>query len=217
MVVIQGLVGWYNPDIEAQIADKPQTYTIFQGLVVNRKKEMARLNKNDWLKTGLQIIGEQGAEALTINSLTNRLGVTKGSFYHHFQNYQDFKESLLNFFEEDGTSQVIRLVEIASTPLAKLESLLDITSEGWPRLEFAIRAWALQDKLVQDYQKRIDHRRLAYLQEVVQSLGINGEQARIIAQLLYTIYVGSRQITPPIQGEQLSQLYREIMKFYRLV
>jgi AcrR family transcriptional regulator len=37
------------------------------------------------------LLEESGAEALKVESLTNRLGVTKGSFYLHFANYQDFK------------------------------------------------------------------------------------------------------------------------------
>jgi len=64
---------------------------------------MALITRRRWLQEGLALLEESGAEALTIESLTSRLGVTKGSFYHHFTNYQDFQESLLVYWEEAGT------------------------------------------------------------------------------------------------------------------
>jgi AcrR family transcriptional regulator len=52
---------------------------------------MALLTRHRWLEEGLALLEESGAEALKIKSLTNRLGVTKGSFYLQVDNYQDFK------------------------------------------------------------------------------------------------------------------------------
>jgi len=52
---------------------------------------MALLTRRRWLEEELALLEESGAEALKIESLTNRLGVTIGSFYLHLANYQDFK------------------------------------------------------------------------------------------------------------------------------
>jgi len=41
---------------------------------------MALLTRRRWLEEGLALLEEAGAEALTIESLTSRLGVTKGPF-----------------------------------------------------------------------------------------------------------------------------------------
>ena len=45
---------------------------------------MSQLKREDWLERGLNLLAEEGSEALTIDSLCQRFGVTKGSFYHHF-------------------------------------------------------------------------------------------------------------------------------------
>src|ERR1700738_4783190 len=121
---------------------------------------MAVTVRRDWLEEGLAILEDLGAEALTIETLTNRLSVTKGSFYHHFKSYKGFKEQLLTFYEEQRTLQIIRMAERETSPQARLERIMRATLQP-SYLEVAIRAWALQDVLVRDYQRRIDQRRLA--------------------------------------------------------
>jgi len=58
---------------------------------------MALLTRRRWLEEGLALLEEAGAEALTIESLTSRLEVTKGSFYHHFTDYRTFKKVCSRF------------------------------------------------------------------------------------------------------------------------
>ncbi|GAC1391648.1 MAG: hypothetical protein NVSMB38_12690 [Ktedonobacteraceae bacterium] len=71
----------------------------------------------------------------------------------------------------------------------------------------AIRAWALQDAFVRDHQQRIDQQRLAYLEELVYAQSGDRLHAIQIAKALYSIYVGSQHIIPPIQGMELEQVY----------
>jgi len=172
--------------------------------------------KKDWLFEAIGIIAESGVNSLTIEALTNRLGVTKGSFYHHFKNYQEFKEAFMTFFEEEGTLQIIKLAETAPTPAGKIALVLEATLQGPPQVEVAIRAWALQDGLVQTYQERIDQQRIAYLQELFYASNRTQAQALTMARLFYAIYVGSEHIRPPITGEALRELYNEIRRLYSM-
>ncbi len=171
---------------------------------------MARKSKRDWLIETLTLLPEVGAQNLTIDVLTERLGVTKGSFYHHFGSFAAFKEALLTFFETEGTLQIIDLTEQAATPQAKLKRLLDITASFPTAVEVAVRAWALQDEMVRAYQARIDARRIAYLHELFRELTGDEAEAFQRAQLLYVIYIGSQQVIPPIQGEDLIRHYAEL-------
>jgi len=177
---------------------------------------MARKTKRDWFEEGLRILASHGAHGLTIDLLTASLGVTKGSFYHHFENYQDYKQKLLDFYLEEGTFEVIKLTEQANTPLEKFDRLMAVTVSYPPALEIAVRAWALQDELVQTYQERIDSQRLAYLREIAYELTNDQTQALLMAQLICTIYVGSQHILPPIQGKGLERLYQEFNRLYAL-
>jgi AcrR family transcriptional regulator len=174
---------------------------------------MALLTRRRWLEAGLTLLEEAGAEALTIESLTSRLGVTKGSFYHHFTNYQDFKERLLGFWEEEGTLRIIQWAEQEASPPDKLARVLQASLHP-SRLDVALRAWALQDETVRAHQQRIDQQRLAYLEELTRASTDDRLYARQLARAFYCLYVGSQHIIPPIQSEDLSALYQLVQGWF---
>ena len=49
-----------------------------------RARRPSRLSVDDWIQAGYAILAEEGIKALKIDRLCSRLGVTKGSFYWHF-------------------------------------------------------------------------------------------------------------------------------------
>ena len=162
------------------------------------------------------MLAEVGAQDLTIDLLTEQLGVTKGSFYHHFGSFAGFKEALLDFFEAEGTLQIIDITEQEATPEEKLQRLLDITASFSSTVEVAMRAWALQDEMVHAYQERIDARRIEYLRKLF--FDLTGDEAIAIqrAQLLYVIYIGSQQVVPPLHGEDLIRHYATMTDLFLL-
>ncbi|MCB0036825.1 MAG: TetR/AcrR family transcriptional regulator [Anaerolineales bacterium] len=177
---------------------------------------MTRKSKEDWLMAGWYLIAEEGAQALKIEVLTTRLNVTKGSFYHHFANFQGYKEQLLAYLEQIGTLDIIAHIEQAQTAATKLHHLLQATLAGPLNLEAAVRAWALQDEQVQLLMTRIDKRRIDYLQQLYQALGFPAAQALTMGRMIYAIYVGGQQMMPPLTAEQLNQLYNAFHQAYGL-
>lgn len=71
------------------------------------------------MQAALDEFSERGYHAATIDSITERAGVAKGTFYKYFQT----KEGLFNALKEDTISE---FVEIARKDLAKKEDILDI-------------------------------------------------------------------------------------------
>jgi AcrR family transcriptional regulator len=173
--------------------------------------------KQKWLEEGFSLLAEKGAGFLTIDSLTSRLGVTKGSFYHHFQSWQNYKENLLSLFENERTLKTVKIAEQQLSPLDKFELIMQTTLERSYELEVAIRAWALLEPFVKSYQQRIDEKRLAYLEEIIWQLCHDRELARHMARLFYSLHVGSQHLLPPVQGQDLEVLYREIQKHFNFL
>ncbi|MEM7118773.1 MAG: TetR/AcrR family transcriptional regulator [Chloroflexota bacterium] len=177
---------------------------------------MARKTKQDWLDEGLALLEEEGAGRLKIDVLKARLGVTKGSFYHHFKNFQDYKTNLLAYYEEARTLQVIALVEGEETAVQRLNRIFDVTAQASAKLEVALRAWSLQDDEVRQYQTRIDTQRLGYAKALFFEMTQDKQQAKLMSQILYTLYIGCSQLLPPIQGDSLDDLYEEFKRLYGL-
>jgi len=179
---------------------------------------MARTTRRDWLEAGLGVVGDMGADALTIDALTARIGVTKGSFYHHFASFQEYKDGLLAFFEREETLDIIARVEDegAASARDKMHHLIDVVVAGSSRIEVGIRAWALRDAEARTYQERIDGRRLAYLREVCAALTNDEPRALVMARVCYALYVGCEQIVPPIEGDDRRRMFDAVMRLYGL-
>jgi AcrR family transcriptional regulator len=164
----------------------------------------------EWLEVGLELVATEGAPALTIERLTDQMGVTKGSYYHHFGSAAGFKTALLEYFEAQFTARLIEAVEREPgvEPGKKLVHLLRLvlSDPDNAALERAIRAWALQDPDVRATQERVDKARTAYLTELCRGMKPDVDPDRF-AQLLYLILIGAEQILPPIARTDVQEIY----------
>ncbi|PYI57327.1 TetR/AcrR family transcriptional regulator [Paenibacillus flagellatus] len=173
--------------------------------------------KQKWLEEGFTILSEEGAGSLTIETLTGRLKVTKGAFYHHFKNWQDYKESLLSLYENERTLKTIEFAEQQLSPLDKFEYVMEKSIRRDQKLEVAVRAWALIEPFVQSYQQRIDQRRVDYLEEMIFLLYKDRERARTAALIFYSLHVGSQHLLPPVKEQDLVKLYRELQQAFHIL
>lgn len=171
---------------------------------------MTRATRENWLDAGLRLLQKSGVDQVRIDTLCERLKVTKGSFYHHFQNHDAYLEDLLNFWEEKYTSRFIDEAEKGNTPPEKLHRLTQQVLSAGDDPEVHIRAWALTHTLARDTVRRVDGRRIDYLQQLYIELGAPPSQALIIARTIYTTLVGSQYIVPPLSGDNLLELFAHI-------
>ena len=81
---------------------------------------MTRKSKQDWLEKGLKILAKESLNGLTIDKMALELGVTKGSFYHHFKNARDFEERLLGYWANQYLSTTATLPEDIKTALKQI-------------------------------------------------------------------------------------------------
>jgi AcrR family transcriptional regulator len=152
-------------------------------------------SKRDWLDAGLTLLAEQGAPALTIERLTERLGLSKGSFYHHFKGVGGYRTALLEHFEAERTTRFMDEAERAQGDRLRTLMKLVLAPGPGPELEIAVRAWALQDAEARAVQERVDRTRADYLTEVC------GDEE--LGRALYLVVVGAGQVVPPLTGRQL--------------
>ena len=169
-----------------------------------------------WFDAGLDALAEDGASGLKIDRLTRRLGVTKGSFFHHFAGAAAYQTALLEHLEAVALAAVeAREGELDAVEpqqvLSRMTAAVGSSSQGLWRadLEVALRAWSFADPEVRATQDRIDRRRLAMLEEVWRRIEPDPERARVSARLPYLILVGASMSA--IDADELQQVYELIL------
>jgi len=155
-----------------------------------------RLSRQDWVRAALEAIAEGGLAAVAVVPLAKRLGTTKGSFYWHFPNRDALVEAALAEWEETHTGAVIAEIEAASDdPLEQIRLLFKRVTElaARDRIELALLATA-DHPPVESALDRVTRRRIEFVAQLFQRLGISRAEARRRALLAYSAYLGHAQL-----------------------
>lgn len=175
-------------------------------------KKKSRRSKTDLLAIGLDILSEYGEGELTIDFLCQKLGVTKGSFYHHFKSRDLFSRELLLHWEKEQTEKFIAACEKSDSAEERYRTLTTIVMDINDEAEIAVRAWALRDPMAKEIQERVDNTRIAYLHTLYTEMTGDVESASILAQLEYATFIGARQIVPRPDKKRIAQLIEQWTK-----
>lgn len=154
---------------------------------------MSRLDRTDWLRGAQRLLATGGVEAVKVEPLAKALGVTKGSFYWHFDDRPALLQALLDHWVEIDTERVIELVGAApEDPGAALHRLLELSfaSDDSDGVETAIRTWAVTDPEVARITADVDEHRVGYVTGLLMSAGIERSEAEQRAHLLYRVLIG---------------------------
>jgi AcrR family transcriptional regulator len=183
---------------------------------VIRKGSYVGRGKKKWLDAGVELLGQAGAAHLTIEGMTALLDVTKGSFYHHFRNMRDFEEQLVAYWAEPYLATAGVFPEDARARLALLDTLMADTFAAITAPEVAIRAWAQQDDMVRAYVNRVDTARRDFVRAVLRPFAADDAEARLMADMLFTMIIGSITMLPRMAPARVVEMYRAFKKLYRL-
>ena len=132
----------------------------------------ARLTKQDYFRVGFRLLAEGGIGAVTIANVCELLGVTKGSFYHHFRSAPAFHRALLEHYEEEyAHRRIAELDAVAGPEGRRLEALVQRGVERDHEAESALRAWARTDVATAEVMQRVDATRAQYLVRLLRRRG----------------------------------------------
>ena len=170
---------------------------------------MPAANRQAYFASALKMLAENGFAGLNVGALCRELGVTSGSFYHHFGGWPGFVNQLLDHWEN---RQVLILRERnfgTGGPSADFAELMDLTL-GLPHAaEAAIRAWAMNDETVRAAQKRVDEARLRTVGKAVEGIVGDPALARTLTSLGLAMLVGHQQLASAGERSELAALLAE--------
>ncbi len=182
------------------------------------KPSPKKTGKPAWLAQGFKILKTHGAAGLTIENLTRAMNRTKGAFYHHFKNRQDYSSQLLELWEDRQANEIIRISKQEKTFDEINQTLVDLSEKAMdPEIEVAIRAWALRDPLARQFQERIDSHRVDFLKEMFALMpGVATDAANLFAIIRYCFYIGSHQIIPGMDETTYKNRLAALMDMFEL-
>ncbi len=162
--------------------------------IENPSKPAARrsLNANDWIQAALDVIAESGIEAVAVEPLARRMGVTKGSFYWHFANREALVTAALQDWEHQETVEMIQRAEAESQPRERLHTLFHTAANTDERAEqILLTLSGSKHAAARDCVRRVTEAWRAYIENCYLALGLEAASARNWATFAYSTFIGT--------------------------
>lgn len=164
----------------------------------------------DYFAAGLELLASGGVRAVTIARLGEALGLTKGSFYHHFRNVEDYKTRLLSHWAIEREREVLAAAAAVGNPHDRLDVLIEL-SIGLPHeAEVAIRSWARTDERAWAMRELVDAARERTVREAFLAIGAPQQVSEEFGRLAVAVLIGAQNRSASTDRDGLRQLYRRL-------
>lgn len=158
-------------------------------------RSVKRLSAEDWEQAALDAIAAEGLEAVAVEPLARRLGVTKGSFYSHFRSRDELLDAALGRWEQAHVEAFTASMQRSEDPTERLHNLVSLAMD-------AARGRTIQGQLLLESEdprvraalKRVTEIRLRRLESIFTELGLSKSASARRATLAYAIYIGLLQL-----------------------
>jgi AcrR family transcriptional regulator len=155
-----------------------------------------RTTRSEWIDAGLLALAQGGPEAVRVDTLAQAIGVSRGGFYHQFDDRKALLDALLDTWEARSADEVLERVEReggdARSKVTRA-GLLTFSEELLP-VDLAIRDWARRDAGVAERLCRVDNRRMEYLRTLISDLHADAEDVEAVALMAFSLLIGSHFI-----------------------
>ncbi|MEH3160165.1 MAG: TetR/AcrR family transcriptional regulator [Sphingomonas taxi] len=153
------------------------------------KPKSADLTPRAWLEAGQALLRRGGLRALKLRPLVAELGVSTGSFYHHFADFDGYQGQLADYFAGAQIADVLATIVAAEhDPVDRIRLLAQVVRlRGLSRLSIAMRAWAESDPRAQAAVERHDAQVLGFLTDCLMAQGFARQDAMVRGYALMTL------------------------------
>ncbi len=173
MVIKHGARAWTRADRDAGVGRPLQPY--------------------DWINEALRMLVSRGADALRITLLAESLGVSRGSFYWHFDNRDALLDALLEHWRAKNTAALVAAMHDGQLLADGLLNLLAV----WlhvdlfdRKLDSAVRDWGRRSRKVRRAVETADEERVSAIAALFERNGFSKKLSLVRARILYYTHVG---------------------------
>lgn len=153
-----------------------------------------KATRDNWLEVALSVLALEGVDHVTVLSLSERLGVSRSSFYWYFKNRDELLGALLDRWDELNTRSIVAEAQASA---ATINEAVCNVFRCWinplifsPRLDFAVREWARRSAHVRKALERSDRIRTEAVKALFVRFGYDDEDALVRARVLYYMQIG---------------------------
>ncbi|MEN5061704.1 TetR/AcrR family transcriptional regulator [Luteimonas sp. TWI1416] len=169
-------------------------------------ERQGRLSADDWAQAALDLIAEAGVQAVAVEPLARRLGVTKGSFYWHFPSRDALLQAALERWENVEQEALFGALESMPDARERLRALFHMVAREYKsHVIYSALLKAQDHATVQPVIERVSKRRLDYLTASFRQAGLAREDAQHRARLTYAAYVGFLQLNLQLHQARMQQ------------
>jgi AcrR family transcriptional regulator len=179
------------------------------------RKSRKRLSREDWLEQAMQVFAKDGQAGLRIQGLCAELGVSRGSFYWHFEDREDFIHALLEYWHVEYTTKATRAVDQeGGTAEEKLAKIIHVVHDrNLTRYDLVIRAFAVFDPGVARSVRKTDRHRLGFLEGLFCEMGFSGVDMEVRAKACLTFMTLEHTMYSKLDAKHRDDLSSELAAF----
>src|SRR5580658_2395978 len=165
-----------------------------------------KATRDNWLGLALSVLAAEGVGHVTVLNLSERLAVSRSSFYWYFKNRDELLDALLDRWDRLNTRSIVRQTQ---APAATVNQAVCNVFRCWvnptifsPRLDFAVREWARRSAKVRKALDRSDRDRTEAVKAMFVRFAYEDEDAFVRARVLYYMQIGyyALDIREPIEA-----------------
>ncbi|MGU3501015.1 TetR/AcrR family transcriptional regulator [Mycobacterium sp. C31M] len=166
---------------------------------------MASVNKDDYFKGALNLLAEQGFGTLRLTTLCRSIGMSTGSFYNWFRDWNDFIDQFLVYWETELTERLLARVATTLDPAQRLDQLRELAQIVPHDAEVALRAWSNADTRAARVRDEVDSTRRKIIYETILGLVADPVLAQRLSSLGLSIVIGHQHVDVTTMDWSLAQ------------
>ena len=153
-----------------------------------------KVTREDWINVARHILVSEGISQVKILTISERLEVSRSSFYWYFESRKDLLTALLDEWENLNTATLVRHCQMDAKNIGTAMCNFfrcfidpDLFDRG---LDFAVREWSRRDENVRSRIDEADQFRLEAIVTMFERFNYERYEAECRARILYFMQLG---------------------------
>ena len=152
---------------------------------------VARTTREDWIRTGYELLDRGGIEGVKVDRIASELGASRSGFYHRFANRRELLDAIVDYWMSDGYALVDQFDEVED-PLERYVGIIAglLTTPRLRRADTALLLLATEDEGFAARRARVRNDFVVLGSEYLRQSGMEETTSQERAAFVWMGYLG---------------------------